>query len=152
MKSYVSSRINKLLSFDAIRKLKILELFQYNFIGFFIVLSISYFLEKLYFSKTYKHFYDKHKSSKNKKLDKSKKSFLILLLVVMIETFFILVIFFYIRKVILLFPPVGIYMNKNFKGLTTFENVVHLTVCYLFLEFIPGYRKKTELILNYEFS
>ena len=72
MKSYVSSRINKLLSFDVIRKLKILELFQYNFIGFFIVLSISYFLEKLYFSKTYKHFYDKHNSSKNKKLDKSK--------------------------------------------------------------------------------
>jgi len=152
MKYDVSSRLTKLIAFDSTRKLKILEMFQYNIIGFLFVTCIAYFLENRYFKKSYDYFYKKNKSAENGKIDKSISGFLKLILLVMFETFFIIVILFYIRKLILLFPPAGIYMDDKFKGLTAVDYVIHITVFYLFLEFIPGYRKKTELILQYEFS
>ena len=55
------------------------------------------------------------------------------------------------RKILLLLPPIGPRINKKFTGLTTLDSVVHLTLSFLFLEFVSGYRAKTALILEYEF-
>ena len=144
------NRISKLTSFDKIRKLKILEMFQYNFIGFVIVTILAYVFDKVIFKNTFNYFIDKHKTGKEK--DKTLSGFLVLCTITMMETFLILIILFYMRKLLLLFPPIGPYMDKSFTGLTTLDSVVHLTLSFLFLEFVSGYRAKTELILNYEFD
>tara|TARA_A100001011_G_scaffold188224_1_gene196827 strand:- start:1870 stop:2331 length:462 start_codon:yes stop_codon:yes gene_type:complete len=143
------SRIKKLTAFDMIRKLKILEMFQYNFIGFIIVTILAFIFDKFFFKKTFNYLIEKHKTGKEK--DKTFIGFLILCTITMMETFLILIILFYMRKLLLLFPPIGPYMDKSFTGLTTVNSVVHLTLSFLFLEFVSGYRAKTELILEYEF-
>uniref|UniRef100_A0A6C0KYU5 Uncharacterized protein n=1 Tax=viral metagenome TaxID=1070528 RepID=A0A6C0KYU5_9ZZZZ len=144
------NRIEKLTAFDRIRKLKILEMFQYNFIGFIIVTILAFVFDKFFFQKTFNYFIEKHKTGKEQ--DKSYFGFLILCTITMMETFLILIILFYMRKLLLLFPPIGTYMDKSFTGLTTVDSVVHLTLSFLFLEFVSGYKAKTELILEYEFD
>jgi len=145
----IEERLKKLTVFDSIRKLKILEMFQYNFVGFVIVAILAYVFNKFLFNKTYDYFLKKHKTEKEK--DKTVVGFLILCTITMLETFLILIILFYIRKILLLFPPIGPRINKKFTGLTTLDSVIHLTLTFLFLEFVSGYRAKTALILDYEF-
>lgn len=146
----VNKRFKQLITFDSIRQLKILEMFQYNFVGFILVTIVAYICDKFIFEKSANYFVRKHKTGKNK--DKSRLGFFILFFVTMIETFMILVILFYMRKILLLLPPIGPRLNKGFKGLTTMGSVLNLTLSFLFLEFVSGYREKTGLILNYEFD
>ena len=72
----IEKRIQKLITFDTIRKLKILEIFQYNCIGFVLITVLAYFSNKYFFQKTYRHLLDKHKT--NKKKDTSYLGFIIL--------------------------------------------------------------------------
>jgi hypothetical protein len=145
----VEKRLKQLTAFDSIRKLKILEMFQYNFAGFILVTILAYVFNKFLFEKTSDYFLKKHKTEKEK--DKTVVGFLILCTITMFETFLILIILFYMRKILLLLPPIGPRINKKFTGLTTLDSVVHLTLSFLFLEFVSGYRAKTALILEYEF-
>ena len=50
--TYFQKRLHKLTDFDSIRKLKILEIFQYNFFGFILVtiFATSNFLRKHIFT------------------------------------------------------------------------------------------------------
>lgn len=146
----IQKRIKQVIAFDDIRKLKILEMFQYNFIGFIIVTILGYVFNKFLFKKTLDYFTMKHKT--NNVTDKTYSGFFTLCAVTLIETFVILVILFYIRKILLIFPPIGERINKKFVGLTTVNDVIGLTMYFLFLEFVSGYREKTSLILNYEFD
>ena len=142
----VHKRFNQLIALDSIRLLKILEIFQYNFAGFILVTIMAYIYNKFLFEKTSDYFTRKHKTGKNK--DNSGLGFIILCFVTMFETFLILIALFYMRKILLLLPPIGPRINKNFKGLTTLGSVLHLTLSFLFLEFSSGYRKKN--IFNIE--
>lgn len=47
----IENIIQKLIAFDTIRKLKILEIFQYNFIGFVLITILAYFSNKYFFPK-----------------------------------------------------------------------------------------------------
>lgn len=147
---HIQKRFNQLIIFDSIRKLKILEMFQYNFFGFILVTVLAYISNKFVFDKTSKYFIKKHKT--NNETDKSVMGFLILCTVTMIETFLVLIILFYMRKILLLFPSYSTRINKKFIGFTTIHSVVNLTLGFLFLEFISGYREKTKLILEYTFN
>jgi len=140
-----NKRLKQLTTFDSIRRLKLLELFQYNFFGFILVLISAYILNNLVFNKTFDYL-----KKNNIKENKTKKNFLILCTISMIETFLIIVVLFYLRKILLLVPPVGHRLNKDFKTLTTFENVIGITLSFLLIQLLRGYRRKLSLILNYE--
>lgn len=150
MPTCVENRIQKLIAFDTIRKLKILEIFQYNFIGFVLITILAYFSNKYLFQKTYHHLLNKHKTNKNK--DKSYLGFVILCTITMLESFLILIMLFYIRKVLLIIPSLSSKINKKFKPYTTFDSVVQTAIIFLFIQFLSGYRGKMALILDYEFE
>ena len=150
MSKHLNKRFNQLIIFDSIRKLKLLEMFQYNFFGFIIVATVAYISDKFFFEKTYNYFIKKHKT--NNETDKSVLGFLILCSVTMLETFLVLLILFYMRKILLVIPSFGTHMNRKFRGFTTIDSVVNLTLGFLFIQFVSGYRSKTRLILEYEFQ
>lgn len=141
-----TERITKVLTFDYIRKLKLLEIFQFTILTITYVFVIAYVFEKRYFSHSYKYFVSRQQKNK-KKLD-----IYLLMLALIIETFVVIVILFYSRKILLLIPSMSSLMDSKFVGLTTFEFTIEIALVYLFLEFIPGYRNKIELILKYEFN
>tara|TARA_Y100000992_G_C21264523_1_gene493199 strand:- start:1280 stop:1738 length:459 start_codon:yes stop_codon:yes gene_type:complete len=148
MESYnFNKRLKQLLRFDDIRKLKMIEFFQYNFIGYIIVIAVGYILNKYFFKNTLNFFmnvYDDH-------TEQTTLGFILLSLIIILETFIVIVTTFYLRKILLLFPSIPMYINKNFKPLTTFDTVISITLSYLFLQVLSGYRKKIEIILDYEF-
>ena len=142
----LKKRLDKLTNFDIIRKIKLLELFQYNFFGFILVTFFGYILDRFIFKKTFEYLQKKH----NNKQHKSRVDFFILFIITMLETFLIIVVLFYLRKVLLLIPPIGNKINKNFKTLTTFENVISVTLSFLLVQISTGYTNKISLIMNYE--
>jgi hypothetical protein len=146
----IEKRIQKLITFDTIRKLKILEIFQYNCIGFVLITVLAYFSNKYFFQKTYRHLLDKHKT--NKKKDTSYLGFIILCMIVMLESFLILIILFYIRIILLIIPSLSSKINKKFKPYTTFNSIVRIAIIFFFIQFLSGYRGKMDLILDYEFE
>lgn len=146
----IENRIQKLIAFDTIRKLKIIEIFQYNCIGFVLITILAYFSNKYFFQKTYRHLLDKHKTNKNK--DKSYLGFVVLCMITMLETFIILISLFYIRRILLIIPSLSSKINKKFKPYTTFDSVVQTAIIFLFIQFLSGYRGKMDLILDYEFE
>lgn len=144
---YVKNRFRKLTDFDNIRKLKLLEIFQYNFFGFILVTIFAYFMNKHFFKKTYNYFLNKQKNKVN-----SYSVFTLLCVTTMLETFTIIISLFYIRKILLLLPSIGVKINKNFIPLSTIDTVVNITLSFLFIQFLSGYRGKMSLILDYEFE
>lgn len=146
----IDNRIQKLITFDTTRKLKILEIFQYNCIGFGLITFLAYFSNKYLFQKTYRHFLDNHKTNKNK--DTSYLGFVILCMTTMLESFLILIALFYIRRTLLIIPSLSSKINKKFKPYTTFDSVVQTAITFLFIQFLSGYKGKLDLILDYEFE
>tara|TARA_B110000467_G_C18262521_1_gene447182 strand:+ start:320 stop:745 length:426 start_codon:yes stop_codon:yes gene_type:complete len=132
-----NKRLNQLLSFDEIRKLKLLEMFQYTVIYFVLVIIISYVLNNFYFK------------DNKKKRPKTTANFIRLSALIILETFLIIVIIFYIRKVALLVPSIGTIYHKNFVPHTTLDYLLHIAVVYVFLELLPGYKYKFEHLLEY---
>lgn len=145
--TYFQKRLHKLTDFDSIRKLKILEIFQYNFFGFILVTIFAHFMNKQFFNKTYTYFLDKRNNKDNYHL-----GFITLCAAVMLETFIIIMTLFYIRKILLLMPSISANINKDFVPLTEFNNIVSITLSFLFIQFLSGYRGKMSLILDYEFK
>ena len=145
VETYFQSRFNKLTNFDSIRKLKILEIFQYNFLGFVLVTIFAYIMNKYLFNKTYNYFLENHKSNV-----KSHTGFIILCVTTILETFAIIITLFYMRKILLLVPSIPTYINKKFMPFSTIDPIVHITLTFMFMEFLSGYRGKMPLILDYE--
>lgn len=145
--TYFQKRLHKLTNFDSIRKLKILEIFQYNFFGFILVTIFAYFMNNRFFKKTYIYFLDKRNNKDNPHF-----GFIILCAAAMLETFIIIITLFYMRKILLLMPSISANINNDFVPLGTFNDVFGITLSFLFIQFLSGYRGKMSLILDYEFK
>jgi len=48
-------------------------------------------------------------------------------------------------------PSISANINNDFVPLGAFNNVVGITLSFLFIQFLSGYRGKMSLILDYEF-
>lgn len=145
MKTEVKSRLEKLISFDVIRRLKILEIFQYTLLSLTLVIIVGFFLEKHIFTKTLDHV------KQRGLLISRKEAFMRITLYVLLETFAILIGLFYLRKLILIIPSIGTILSKDFIPLTTFDHTFHIALVYLFLECLPSYREKIKMLIDYEF-
>lgn len=70
------------------------------------------------------------------------------------DTIVIIIVLFYLRKIALLFPSMPNLIVPSFNPLTTLDMSMHIALIFVFLEFIPEYRKKiNELrkkIYNYD--
>ena len=54
----VEKRLKQLTAFDSIRKLKILEMFQYNFAGFILVTILAY-VQQVFIRENFRLFFEK---------------------------------------------------------------------------------------------
>ena len=140
MKHYnFQDRLNKLISLDNIRLLKIAEIFQYCILYIFFAIIITYIIDKTYFNII--------------KIDllkqKSLLHFIEILILVIFETFILTLILFYIRKIVLLFPSIGNLYNKKFIPHTTIEYTMHIALIYVFFELLPKFKDRFNILITY---
>ena len=119
-------------TFDKIRILKILEMFQHTILFYVIALYISKFLNENIFT--------------NSKKDIKKMSFVRLSISIVLQLFILILCFFYIRKFILIFPSVSTLIDSKFKSHTTLEYSTHIAFIFFFLEIIKNLKFKIEMI------
>lgn len=131
-----NERLIKLITFDKIRVCKIIEIIQYSFIFFILILLFCKIMNNYYF-KLFS--YDNEINKKNKK-----NSTLYLLWVCFKDTVIIVLFLFYLRKIALLFPSVPNLIVPSFKEHTTLDLSIHIALVFILLEFIPEYKKKID--------
>jgi hypothetical protein len=120
----------KLFKLDKIRMLKIVEMFQYAIIFYFLTLFITDILNDYVFTKT---------EEEIKKMKKIK-----LLFNVLFHLFILVIILFYIRKIALIIPSISTYIYPGFKPHTTIEYIIHVITVFLFLETLKSLHYKVE--------
>ena len=116
----IMSNLNKLFTMDKIRIFKIVEMFQFAIIFYFLTLFITDFLNDYIFTHTVEE------------IDKMSK--IKLLLNILTHLFILVVLLFYIRKVALAIPSLSSYICPAFKPYTTIEYVIHIITVFLFLD------------------
>lgn len=137
-------RLNQLLSMDKVRICKLIEIIQFSVIFFCFIILFVYLINNYYYK-----FFDINKqiekNDKNLEDSASKKKYknLILLLVTLLfDTILIIILFFYIRKIVLLFPSIANLYHPKFIPFTTFNFVIKIALCYLFLGLMHEYQNK----------
>ena len=137
-----NERLSKLITFDTIRICKLFEIFQYSFIYLALIVLFSLLLDKFYFKFISKsNFFDDIKDNNYKN-----KSILYLFFQVFIDTFVIVVILFYLRKFGLLFPSIPSLIIPSFKEHTTLDMSLEVALVFVFLEFVPQYKERIEML------
>lgn len=128
-----NERLTKLISIDKIRVCKLIEVIQYCFICLVLILLLSKIL----------HYYFTLFSPENKvNEDKQKYSTLYLFWLCFKDTVIIIIFIFYLRKILLLFPSLASLLVPSFKENTTLDLSMHIALVFIFLEFVPEYKRK----------
>ncbi len=135
-----NERLTKLISFDKIRVCKIMEIVQYSFIFLILILFSAKILNNYYFTL---FSYENEINRKNNSNEK-KNSIFYLFWVCLKDTIIIIILLFYLRKIALLFPSLPSLIVPSFKENTTIDLSIHIALVFVFLEFIPEYKKKID--------
>jgi len=140
-----SNRLDKLISFDMMRICKLFEMIQYSFIFLLLIIIFIHSLNKFYFE-----FFSYEKEVS----DEKNNTIFNLFLIVLRDTIVVIIVLFYLRKIALLFPSIPSLIVPSFNPHTTLDISMHIALVFVFLEFIPEYRKKIEelrkKIYNYD--
>jgi len=145
-------RFNKLITLDSIRICKIFEIFQFTFIFLVLLVITIKLLNKYYFtnfninSELNIKFNSMFDLISNKIVNDAKSKKIKLFFIVLRDTFLIIILLFYIRKIALLFPSIPSLINPAFKEHTTLDFSVHIALTFIFIEFLPTYKKNVELL------
>jgi len=131
-RNILTKKEKQITSFDKIRLLKFIELFQYTFIFYFIAIVISKFLNKYLFT--------------TKEEEIKKYSFLRLSFSIILQLFILIVTFFYIRKIVKAIPSVASLLSEDFIPLTTLEYSMHIAFVFIFLDIVKNLKLKVSLI------
>ena len=150
MKYIFKERLNKLLASDKIRLYKIIEIIQYSFLFFILIICISLIWNNIYYMNNENNInvfsisdIDNNKNNNSVKND-NKQSFINLFFIILIETIIIVILFFYLRKVILLIPSIITLFDKEFIPYTTFNYLNNIALVFLFMHLIPQYSYNIE--------
>ena len=131
----MSSKLDKVFSFDKIRGLKILEMFQYTAISVVFTLIASYCINKIYYK-----FNDMigQKQRKDMKLEEEDDGGVgVSIIRLIFELFIIVIAYFYIRKIVLVFPSFAGMLYPKFRPNTTNEYTLHVALIMVLIELQP---------------
>lgn len=131
----MSSELDKIFSFDKIRGLKILEMFQYTAISVVFTLIASYCINIIYYK-----FNDilGHKQRKDMHTqDPDTGGMTISIIRLIFELFIIVIAYFYIRKIVLVFPSFAGMLYPKFRPNTTNEYTLHVALIMVLVELQP---------------
>ena len=124
-------RLRQIFILDNIRIGKLIEILQYSFIFYILILATTYGLNKFYYDHT-----DKHESKK--------QSLMKLGVSLLMDVFMIVIVLFYLRKIGLLIPSVPSLIVPEFRSHTTLEYSIHISLVVLFIELLPRFKQKIE--------
>ena len=131
----MSSKLDKVFSFDKIRGLKILEMFQYTAISVVFTLIASYCINAIYYK-----FNDMigQKQRKDMKLEEEDDGGVgVSIIRLIFELFIIVIAYFYIRKIVLVFPSFAGMLYPKFRPNTTNEYTLHVALIMVLIELQP---------------
>ena len=140
----MSSKLDKVFSFDKIRGLKILEMFQYTAISVVFTLIASYCINAIYYK-----FNDMigQKQRKDMKLEEEDDGGVgVSIIRLIFELFIIVIAYFYIRKIVLVFPSFAGMLYPKFRPNTTNEYTLHVALIMVLIELQPETHARIEHI------
>lgn len=140
----MSSRLDKLFSVDKIRRLKILEMFQYTAISVVLTILTSYCINKLYYEFNHMIGHKHRKNMHSREPDNGGMTVTIIRLI--IELFIIVIAYFYIRKIVLAFPSFAGMLYPKFRPNTTNEYTLHVALIMVLIELQPETHARIEHI------
>tara|TARA_Y100000816_G_scaffold284061_1_gene261717 strand:+ start:573 stop:1016 length:444 start_codon:yes stop_codon:yes gene_type:complete len=134
-KNYFKKKINQLIIFDNLRISKLIEMFQYSFIGTFFVLLIMSLLSLI---------------KDNLIFDKitNDDGIISIFCKISLEVFIVSIIVFYIRKLIMIFPSIPTLFNKSFKSFTTMDYTFNVCIVYIVLALFTDLQENISVIRN----
>jgi len=145
-----SKLLDKLFSVDKIRRLKILEMFQYTAISVVLTIIVSYCINKFYYT-----FNDiiGHKQRKDMHTQEPDAGGLTISIIRLIfEIFVIVIAYFYIRKLVLAFPSFAGMLYSKFRPNTTNEYTLHVALIMVLIELQPETHARIEHISHLMFG
>jgi hypothetical protein len=134
-KNYLKKKINQLIIFDNLRISKLIEMFQYSFIGTFFVLLIMSLLSLI---------------KDNLIFDKitNDDGIISIFCKISLEVFIVSIIVFYIRKLIMIFPSIPTLFNKSFISFTTMDYTFNVCIVYIVLALFTDLQENISVIRN----
>ena len=126
-------RFNDLITLDKIRIYKLLEMFQFTFITFVVVILVTTFLNK-----NVLHTERKHKFDVN--LNTIIKNFIKLFF----KTYMMVIVVYYSKKVILLFPSMPSLYDKQFSEHSTLDYTLNIALIVVLFEMLHEYHNEYE--------
>jgi hypothetical protein len=138
-------RFNDLIRLDKIRIYKLLEMLQFTFITFIIVIFITTFLNK--------NFLD---TKKKYKLKVNVNSIIKDFIKLFFKTYMLVIIVYYSKKIILLFPSLPALYDKQFNEHSTLEYTLNIALIVVLFEMLHEYHNEYEklsyMIVQYIYS
>jgi len=131
----MSSKLDKVFSFDKIRGLKILEMFQYTAISVVFTLIASYCINTIYYGFNDMIGQKQRKDMKLEEEDVGGAGVSIIRLI--FELFIIVIAYFYIRKIVLVFPSFAGMLYPKFRPNTTNEYTLDVALIMVLIELQP---------------
>lgn len=133
-------RWQSLISFDEIRKYKLIEIIEYTILFFVVNMVVSNILNNLYFDRV------NVEERKQKISNNNPFEILNFILTLILETVIITIIIFYMRKIVLLVPSYGSIKSDVFEPNTALEYTVHIALVFVFLEMIPTFKEQYTIL------
>ncbi len=146
----MSSRLDKVFSFDKIRGLKILEMFQYSAISVVFTLIGSYCINIIYYKFNDMIGQKQRKDMKLEEEDVGGPGVSVIRLI--FEIFVIVIAYFYIRKLILAVPSFAGMLYPKFRPNTTNEYTLHVALIMVLVELQPETHARIDHISHLMFG
>ena len=122
VKEYVNERTKRLFSLNRIRFYKMIEIVQLSITTFIITVIAAKFFNKIFMGR---------KTSEEKEKELRKKSLLDLSISLCLELIIYCIVFFYIKKLVMIIPPLPLFLDSNFIPHHTVEYVMHMVFLLL---------------------
>lgn len=146
----MNSKLDKLFSVDKIRRLKILEMFQYTAISVVLTIIVSYCINKFYYTFNDIIGHKQRKDMHTQEPDTGGMTISIIRLI--FEIFVIVIAYFYIRKMVLAFPSFAGMLYPKFRPNTTNEYTLHVALIMVLIELQPETHARIEHISHLMFG
>lgn len=146
----MNSKLDKLFSVDKIRRLKILEMFQYTAISVVLTIIVSYCINKFYY--TFNDMIGQKQRKDMHSQEPDTGGFTVSIIRLICEIFIIVIAYFYIRKMVLAFPSFAGMLYPKFRPNTTNEYTLHVALIMVLIELQPETHARIEHISHLMFG
>lgn len=136
--TYLSSRLERVVSFDSVRLLKILELFQYSVLCTSVALIVAVLLDR-FLKRPFVFMYNE---------DIEKMATWQVFVESICIAFFLVIIAFYVKKIMMVVPSIAHYVDPRFQPHTTNKYAIDIIFIVLITSVSEAFISRVKVVHN----